>query len=518
MEKVVVVDFGSQYAHLIARRIRELRVYSEIVPHSAAKDVLGGEGVRGIVLSGGPRSVYEEGSPKIDRDFLESALSRGIPILGICYGHQLLAYVMGGRVERGPKGEYGISKLEVLEEDEIFRGLPRVQEVWMSHRDLVVELPDGFEVLASTEYCAIAAYKCERAPVYGVQFHPEVVHTRYGKEILRNFLYSICGCSGNWVVEDLALRKMEEIRERAGEGNVLMAASGGVDSTTAAYLIGKALGFDRIHLVVIDTGLLREGEAEGAAEMLRRLGFSNVHLVDASDLFLERLRGITDPEEKRRVIASTYVEVLMAKARELEELYGDFRYLGQGTIYPDRIESGRAGSGSAKIKSHHNVVLSEALGLELLEPLLDLYKDEVRRLARSLGLPEEVIKRHPFPGPGLAIRIVGEVTREKLDVLRRVDRIVEEEMKKSGYYDKVWQAFPVLLPFKTVGVMGDERTYRYAVALRIVVSEDAMTAEFAKLPWELLEKISSRIVNEVLEVNRVLYDLTNKPPATIEFE
>ena len=512
--RVLVVDFGGQYAHLIARRCRELGVYSEIVEPEHVLEELERGDVGGVIFSGGPVSISDPNAPTIDP---KPILERGIPILGICYGHQLIAHLLGGKVEKGLKGEYGISTLTVNEEDLIFYGTPRQQEVWMSHKDQVTSLPKNFKILASTPYSQIAAYKCLDSPIYGLQFHPEVRHTKYGKKILRNFLHKICKCKPSWKLSDFIKIKVSEIKRIAGNSNIIMAASGGVDSTTAAYLIKLAVG-DKLHLVYVNTGLMREGESEEVLRTLKKLGFKNVHYIDAEEIFLERLKRITDPEEKRRIIARTFIELFEEKARELEKHYGKFEFLGQGTIYPDRIESGQASPLADRIKSHHNVVLPKGMKLKLIEPIADLYKDEVRRLAIKLGLPRELVKRHPFPGPGLAIRVIGEVTREKLEILRKADKIVEEEMKRSGWYWKVWQAFPTLLPIKTVGVMGDQRAYEHAIALRVVWSEDGMTADFVKLPWKLLERIASRIVNEVEGVNRVLYDVTNKPPSTIEYE
>ena len=515
---VAVLDFGGQYAHLIARRVRELGFYSEILPHDVDLSSLKALSPQAVILSGGPRSVYEEDAPDLKPGVLEWIVERKVPALCICYGHQLVGDRLGGRVERGAKGEYGTATLTILRHDPLFEGTPRVQKVWMSHMDQLVEPPPGAVVLARTEITSIAAFRLSELPLYGVQFHPEVRHTEHGLAILKNFLEKAAGATPNWRPESLAERKVAEVKAVYRGGNVLVAASGGVDSTVAAYLTMLAIGSDKLHLVVIDTGLLREGEADEVVRTLRGLGFKHVHLVKASREFLEALKGVTDPEEKRRRVAAKYFEVLERAARELEAKYGKFKYLVQGTIYPDRIESGRAGRGSDRIKSHHNVTLPEKLGLELIEPLADLYKDEVRRLARALGLPPEVVTRHPFPGPGLAVRIVGEVTEEGLKILRRATKIVEDEVRRAGLYERLWQAFPALLPVKTTGVKGDARSYEYAVALRFVVSEDAMTAEFAKVPWELLERIATRITNEVKGVNRVLYDITNKPPATIEYE
>jgi len=517
-ETVIVFDFGSQYAHLIARRIRELKVYSEIVPFDVSLERVKSLKPVGVVFSGGPDSVYVANAPIPRKEVVDWILGENIPTLGICYGHQLLALILGGRVKRGVKGEYGYTVLEVLRSNELFQKTPKRQVVWMSHRDAVVEPPPASIVLAKTANTPVAAFKLREKPIYCVQFHPEVRHTEYGLKILENFLYSVCKCKGLWSLTNIAQEIVKDLRRTVKDGNVLIAVSGGIDSTTTACLMKEAIGPERVHLVVIDTGLLREGEAEKARELYEKLGFKYVHLVDARKTFLERLKGVTDPEEKRRIISEKYFWVLDEKARELSMKYGPFKYMAQGTIYPDRVESGATGRSTAKIKSHHNVVLAHLSSLKKVEPLKDLYKDEVRRLASSIGIPREVVVKHPFPGPGLAIRVIGEVTEEKLRILRKVDEIVKEEFKKAGLYEQVWQAFPVLLPFKTVGVMGDERTYRYAIAIRVVVSEDAMTAEFAKLPWSLLERISTRIVNEVEEVNRVLYDITNKPPATIEFE
>lgn len=515
LRDVVVVDFGGQYAHLIARRARELGFKSRVVPY----DQLGLEealSIGALVLSGGPSSVLERGAPKLDREFILEAVERGVPLLGICYGHQLLAEALGGRVQRGERGEYGSAALEVLADDPLFQGTPRVQRVWMSHRDYVADSPPNSLVLARTELCRVAAFGLKGSKVYGVQFHPEVRHTEYGAQLLRNFLARIAGLEPSWSPEAEVERVVEGVRAAYKGGNILVAASGGVDSTVAAYIVKLAVGVDPIHLVVIDTGLLREGEAERAVSTLRALGFKHVRLVDASREFLNALRGVTDPEEKRRAIARLYFEVLEREARV--RFCNEFKYLVQGTIYPDRVESGRVGRGSGRIKSHHNVTLPERLGLEVIEPLADFYKDEVRRIALSLGLPKEVVWQHPFPGPGLAVRVVGEVTEEKLRIVREATRIVEEEVRGSELYRQLWQVFPVLLPVRTTGVKGDARSYEHAIAIRAVVSEDAMTAEFAKLPWDLLERISTRVVNEVEGVNRVLYDVTNKPPATIEFE
>jgi GMP synthase (glutamine-hydrolysing) len=514
---VVVLDFGGQYAHLIARRIRELSYRSLLLPYdSPLEEILKLKPVA-VVLSGGPASIYETKAPRPPQEVLEWLLSGEVPVLGICYGHQLLASVLGGDVERREGAEYGLSRLRVIEEDVFFSGTPREQNVWMSHRDAVVKLPPNALRLAETDYSSVAAFRDSTKPMYGVQFHPEVRHTEHGLTLLRNFLARVVGAEPNWFVEDVVEEKIRELK-KLPLGNVLVAVSGGVDSVTTATIMLRVFGPSRVHVVFVDTGLLREGECERVLKALHSLGFEHVHFIDAGKIFLSRLRGVSDPEAKRRVIAEAFREVFASAVREIEERYGRIIYLAQGTIYPDRVESGATSGVAAKIKSHHNVVMGELPGVEILEPLADFYKDEVRKISLRLGIPEEIVYQHPFPGPGLAVRVVGEVTEERLAILRKATRIVEEEFLKSGWYRRVWQAFPVLLPVKTVGVKGDSRSYEYAIALRVVVSEDAMTASFAKLPWELLERVSQRIVNEVEGVNRVLYDITNKPPATIEFE
>ena len=515
---VVIIDFGGQYTHLISRRVRELGFRTEIVPYDVSRKALEEIKPKSIILSGGPSSVLAENAPRIREDVAELVLSGSIPVLGICYGHQLLAQLLGGSVERRDKGEYGISVLKIVARDPLFSSLPNVLKVWMSHRDSVSRIPCSLVKIAETDYSEIAVFRHRDKPIYGVQFHPEVRHTEHGYKILENFLVNVGGLRPDWSIENIAERKIQEIREKFSEGKVLMAVSGGVDSSTAAYMILKALGPENIHLVFVDTGLLREGEPEKVLRSLRKMGFKYVHFVNARRLFLERLKGVSDPEEKRRIIASTFVEVFLREKERLEKMYGRFAYLGQGTIYPDRVETGKTGKATYRIKSHHNVAIDNLTGLKLLEPLADFYKDEVRRIARHLGLPEEIVRRHPFPGPGLAVRVVGEVTEEKLRILRKASTIVEEEFARAGLYDKVWQAFPVLLPVRSVGVKGDSRSYEYVLALRVVLSEDGMTASFAKLPWSFLENLSKRLVNEVEGINRVLYDITNKPPATIEFE
>ncbi|MEM2391448.1 MAG: glutamine-hydrolyzing GMP synthase [Candidatus Korarchaeota archaeon] len=513
INRAVIVDFGSQYTHLIARRIRELMVYSEIVPFWDADKISEAEA---IILSGGPMSVYDEDSPKISRDLLESWIKRGIPILGICYGHQLLAHILGGKVEKGAQGEYGPTYLEIVKDSPLFNGLPRQFKVWMNHRDSVYSLPRGFHVVARTKDTPIAAFENLDLKIFGVQFHPEVEHTENGIKILDNFL-SFCGCKRDWKIENLAEKKIKELRRRIGDARVIVAVSGGVDSTTLAYLLKKAIG-NNLHVVFINTGFLREHEPEETLKLLRDLGFENIEYVDASERFIKEIANISDPEEKRQIFARVYAGVLEEVAKNLVSRYQNLRYFAQGTIYPDRIESAATGARPSKIKSHHNVVMPTIEMLEKLEPLADLYKDEVRKLAKELGLPECVYKKQPFPGPGLLVRILGKVTPEKLEICRKAHRIVEEEANKWGLASTLWQIFPVVLNSKSTGIKGDARAYEYIVAIRAVISSDGMTADAARLPWEFLETIARRITGEIPGVCRVLYDITSKPPATIEFE
>lgn len=512
-QRVVIVDFGSQYTHLIARRIRELNVYSEIVPFWDAHKI--GD-AQAIILSGGPMSVYDDKAPKIPKSVLEGWIGRRIPILGICYGHQLVAHMMGGYVEKGIQGEYGATTIRIVENNILFDGLPKKFKVWMNHRDVVIEPPKGFRTVARTEGAPVAAYENPEALIFGVQFHPEVEHTEFGVKILDNFL-RFCGCERTWRMKEIARRKIEELKREVGDAKVLVAVSGGVDSTTLAYLLKKAIG-DRVYVVFMNTGFLRDGEPERVRELLRELGFENIVYVDASKRFLEHLVGISNPEEKRRVFAEIYASILEEVAKNLKQKDPDLLFLAQGTIYPDRIESGAVGAKPSKIKSHHNVVMPTLRTLKKLEPLADLYKDEVRKLAKELGLPRDVYMRQPFPGPGLLVRIVGEVTLEKLEICRKAHKIVEEEAKKYGLAESLWQIFPVVLDVKSTGIKGDERAYGYIVAIRAVMSSDGMTADFARLPWDFLETIARRITGEIENVCRVLYDITSKPPATIEFE
>lgn len=505
---VLVVNFGSQYVQLIARRVRELGVYSEIVHWDTPAEEIAKKDPFGVILSGGPASVYEASAPLPDPKIYDL----GVPILGICYGLQVVTHQLGGRVERSSLQEFGRAKLKVLKKDRIFEGVPDEFEVWMSHADKVVELPPGFETLASSENSPHAVVASEDRRIYGFQFHPEVVHTSYGRELLANFLFRVCSAERNWRMGDFLAEKMEEVKRTVGDAGVIAALSGGVDSTVASVLVHRAIG-DRLHCFFVDHGLLRLGEREEVERNLRSLGLP-LTVVDASELFLSRLRGVEDPEEKRRIVGNTFVEVLEREASRV----GNARFLLQGTLYPDVVESAGV-KGSAKIKTHHNVGgLPEKMKLRLLEPFRELFKDEVREIGRLLGIPEEILERHPFPGPGLAIRILGEVNREDLDLLRRADRIFIEELRREGLYPKVWQAFAVLLPIRSVGVMGDVRTYEKVVALRAVDSTDGMTADWSKLPHDFLDRVARRIVNEVRGVGRVVYDISSKPPSTIEWE
>ncbi len=508
---ILVIDFGAQYSHLIARRIRQLGVYSEILPWTAPVSEIKKKNPEGLIFSGGPKSVYEKSAPTISKE----VLNLGIPVLGICYGHQLIAHLAGGKVISHSK-EYGKEVLETRNAKGVLKGIGGKEQVWMSHGDSVIALPAGFEALSSTPDCKIAAYMNDSQKIYGVQFHPEVQHTVSGIKILDNFL-NICRARRTYSVKGLDKKLVEESRQLIGSNGVIMAVSGGVDSLVAAMILKKAT--DKLHLVFVDNGLLRKGEAESVKQMFKKLGFKNFHFVDASKIFLKRLNRVKDPEQKRKIIGKAFIEVFESKEKQLKKKHGEIAFLGQGTIYPDRIESAQPSKAASVIKTHHNVGgLPEKMRLKLVEPLKDLYKDEVRELGTMLGIEPGLLFRHPFPGPGLAVRVVGEITAEKLEMLREADSIFIGELRKSGYYEKTWQAFAALLPAKSVGVMGDERTYGYIVSLRAVTSLDAMTADWARLPNELLEKVSSSIVKRVKGVNRVLYDITQKPPATIEYE
>lgn len=510
--KILVLDFGSQTTQLIARRIRELKVYSEIKPCFVSLEEIKDFNPSGIIFSGGPSSVYDEEAPKVDSRVFEL----NVPILGICYGVQLICHVFGGKVERSERREFGQAYLKILKENSLFKGMEghKTYRVWMSHSDRIEVLPEAFYVLAETENTPFAAIAHKEKPIYGVQFHPEVVHTEIGKEIIKNFVFEVCKCSPEWDMPSFVERTIEEIRKKVDpDERVICALSGGIDSTVTAVLVHRAIG-ERLIPIFVNNGLLRKNEPDEVLELMKDLGLK-VHYVDASWLFLERLRGVKDPEKKRKIVGETFIEVFENEAKKFENV----KYLAQGTLYPDVIESVSFKGPSVTIKTHHNVGgLPEKMHLKLIEPLRELFKDEVREIAEVLGLPKKIIWRQPFPGPGLAIRIIGEVTEEKLNILREADHIVTEEMLNSGWYYKVWQSFAVLLPVKTVGVMGDLRTYEYVIAIRCVESQDAMTADWVKLPYELLERLSNRIINEVKGVNRVVYDISSKPPATIEWE
>ncbi|MEW6474505.1 MAG: glutamine-hydrolyzing GMP synthase [Actinomycetota bacterium] len=508
VDTILVVDFGAQYAQLIARRVREANVYSEIVPRDMPVAEMLARKPKGIIFSGGPASVHVEGAPSIDASIYES----GVPLLGICYGCQLIAQQLGGEVRRTGTGEYGRTPLNVVDSSLLFANLPVEQEVWMSHGDSIVLAPPGFRTTASSAAPVAALEDAERA-IYGVQFHPEVIHTARGMEILKAFLYDVCGARPTWTRVSIIEQAVEAIQAQVGDGAVICGLSGGVDSAVAAALVHKAVG-DQLTCVFVDTGLLRAGEAEQVEEtFLRQFHVDLVH-VKAADRFLAVLAGVTDPEQKRKAIGETFIRVFEEAAKELGK---GARFLVQGTLYPDVIESGTRDA--AKIKSHHNVGgLPEDMDFELVEPLRLLFKDEVRAVGEELGLPEDIVWRQPFPGPGLAVRIVGEVTAERVDVLQRADAVVVEEVKRAGLYRDLWQSFAVLPAVRSVGVMGDERTYAYPIVIRAVTSDDAMTADWARLPYDLLERISSRLINEVPGVNRVAYDITSKPPGTIEWE
>ena len=508
-DRVLVVDFGAQYAQLIARRVREAHVYSEIVPHTITAAEIAARRPAGVIFSGGPKSVHVEGAPVIDPGVYDT----GVPVLGICYGAQLIARQLGGEVARTGKGEYGRTALEVTGPSVLFAGLPSRQDVWMSHSDSIVRAPEGFAATARSSEAVVAALEAPDRRIYGVQFHPEVIHTPRGQEVLQHFLYDVCGARPTWTMTSIIETSVDAIRKQVGGERVICGLSGGVDSAVAAALVHKAVG-PQLTCVYVDTGLMREGESDQVIDTFHRhQGIELVH-VRAADRFFERLAGVEDPEEKRKAIGERFIREFEVAARGLE----DARFLVQGTLYPDVIESGTPDA--ARIKSHHNVGgLPEDLDFDLVEPLRNLFKDEVRRVGEELGLPPEIVWRQPFPGPGLGVRIVGEVTSERVALLRRADAIVREEIRAAGLEREIWQAFAVLLAdVRSVGVMGDERTYGHPVIVRAVTSEDAMTADWARLPYDVMERVSNRIINEVPGINRVAYDITSKPPGTIEWE
>ncbi|MDH4222655.1 MAG: glutamine-hydrolyzing GMP synthase [candidate division Zixibacteria bacterium] len=508
-ETIIILDFGSQYTQLIARRIRESKVYCEIMRYNTDLNSFKDKNLKGIILSGGPSSIYDKNAPVCDKRIFEL----GVPVLGICYGLQLLADLFGGRVEISKSREYGKALIKIEEHQDLFKGSKKKLQVWMSHGDFVSRLPKGFKKLASSENIPFAAVKNPQSKTYGVQFHPEVAHTQDGIKIIQNFLYDICECQGKWTARSFIQSTTKEIKERAGRGKVILGLSGGVDSSVCALLVNKAIG-KQLFCIFIDNGLLRKNEAKEVKEAFKDYDMTLI-FVDASERFLSRLKGVIDPEEKRRIIGRTFIEVFEEEAKKI----GEVEYLAQGTLYPDVIESTSFKGPSATIKTHHNVGgLPEEMNLKLIEPLRELFKDEVRRIGRELKLPANLLGRHPFPGPGLAVRIIGAVTKERLDILREADEIFIQELKRSRTYRKVWQALSVLLPVQSVGVMGDERTYENVIALRAVTSLDGMTADWAHLPYNLIGKISNRIINEVKGINRVVYDISSKPPATIEWE
>ena len=508
--KILVLDFGSQYTQLIARRIRENRVYSEIYPFNASLDKIMSFRPQGIFLSGGPSSVYDSGAPLLDA----RVFALGIPILGICYGMQLMAHALGGRVAKAQRREYGRAELVVDDDADLLARIPKDSVAWMSHGDRIERPPKGFVRIAHTDNSPIAAMADRKRSFYALQFHPEVVHTVHGKKIIKNFLFKICGCKPTWTMKSFIETAKREIKTLTGERQVVCGISGGVDSSVTAVLVHEAIG-DALTCIFVDNGLLRAGEAKKVEDTLRKSFHMNIRCVDSSSRFLTRLRGVTDPERKRKIIGNEFIRVFEEEAAKIKNA----GFLAQGTLYPDVIESTSFKGPSATIKSHHNVGgLLKKMKLKLVEPLRELFKDEVRLLGKELGMPDEIIHRHPFPGPGLAIRCIGDITKERLEILRKADTIVLEEIKKAGLYGSLWQAFAVLLPVKTVGVMGDSRTYDNVIAVRCVESVDGMTADWSKVPYNLLERISGRIINEVKGVNRVVYDITSKPPGTIEWE
>lgn len=509
---IAVVNYGSQFTHLIARRLREFNVHAEVVPADITAAGMKKLSPTGIILSGGPHGIYEDNAPSLD----PAVLKLGIPVLGICYGEHVMVQLLDGKVDPGESGQYGKEILRATEESVLFTGLPEEQIVWFSHGDMVSKLPRGFRAIGVTKSCDYAAIEHPTKQMYALQFHPEVVHTEYGMSLLQNFALSICDDPAEWTTARVKEEIVSELEAQITDGDVIVAVSGGVDSMVAATVLNELMP-EKLHAVFVNHGLLRKDEVDEVSEAFEQQGFRDFRVVDAVDLFLDKLAGVTDPEEKRRIIGHTFIEVFEAEAKKLAK-QADVRYLAQGTIYPDRIESAQPSKHASKIKSHHNLTLPEKLDMEIVEPIKELYKDEVRKLGLQLELPKHLLERHPFPGPGLAIRIPGEVTRERLEILRAADAIYMQELRSAGLYTQIWQAFAALLPVKSVGVMGDSRTYEFMISLRAVNSVDGMTADWFQFPPDVMQQISTRIVNEVRGVNRVVYDVTQKPPGTIEYE
>lgn len=509
---ILIVDFGAQYSQLIARRVREAKVYCEIIPYTYSIEKIREKNPKGIILSGGPASVYVENAPKISSE----VFNLGVPVLGICYGGQFIAQEFGGKVKRADSREYGRVKLEINENDDLFRDIEQNSLCWMSHTDYIEKAPENFVITAKSETCDVCAMKNEEKKIYAVQFHPEVEHTEKGREVINNFLYNVCGLTQDWDMGDFCQESIDKIKNQVGNKKALCAMSGGVDSSVAAVMVHKAIGSNLV-CVFVDHGLLRKDEGDQVEKVFKEKFNMNLIRVNASERFLGKLTGVTDPETKRKIIGNEFIRVFEEEKEKLKEEFGHIDYLVQGTIYPDVIESGTATA--QVIKSHHNVGgLPEDVDFELLEPLRQLFKDEVRQVGRELGIPEEVVERQPFPGPGLAIRVLGEITEDKLKIVRDADFIFRDEIKKAGLQNKIWQYFACLPNIKSVGVMGDVRTYSHTVALRAVTSSDGMTSDWARIPYDVLEKVSNRIVNEVDNVNRIVYDVTSKPPSTIEWE
>jgi GMP synthase (glutamine-hydrolysing) len=510
LEKIIILDFGSQYTQLIARKVREAGVYCEIYPYNITQEELDSHQPKGIILSGSPSSVYEKGSPQPKIDIMKQK----VPMLGMCYGYQLFAYYGGGKVDKTAKREYGRANLIIRDKNDLFYGINDGSQVWMSHGDAINEVPKGFEVIGKTESTPYCAIRNPKIKYYGVQFHPEVHHSTEGKKMLENFVRNICGCKFIWNAHSFIETAINIIKEKVGNEEVLLALSGGVDSTVAAVLLNEAIG-EKLHCVHIDSGLMRTNESQTIYDLFTKAFNIPVEIVNGSETFLGRLDGVSDPEQKRKIIGKAFIDLFEEAAKKHPEV----KWLAQGTLYPDVIESVSVKGPSSTIKSHHNVGgLPEKMGLKLLEPFRELFKDEVREVGKELGVPEWFVGRHPFPGPGLAIRILGEISEDRINIIRQADDIYLEEIRNAGLYDDIWQAFAVLLPVKSVGVMGDDRTYEYTCALRAVTSVDGMTADWFPMPYDVLSRMSSRIINEVRGINRVTYDITSKPPGTIEWE